>query len=259
MLLKAILKIFISCILVQLLMHRSVANAQTIPMANQWTIGLNAGFVSFFGDLSIHDFNPERKLTRESDFGYGITIEKGINRTLSLYLSGISGKMRGSNPGQDMKFNNRFSEFGMGSQISVSQLFWPGTPSRFNFLITTGLGIIANRTVVYRISNGEFVLAVGYTSEQEKSGKANNAVVFPIGMALNMSITRQITARVETALRLISNDLLDAQIGSTGINDRYSYAAISLLYTIKPAKSSDSGVYGCPANHTIMRSPKKRR
>ena len=200
----------------------------------------------FFGDLSIHDFNPERKLIHESDIGFGVFLEKGLNKTLSLRLNSISGKMRGSNPVQDMKFSNKFSEFSLSSQISISQIFWPGKPSRLNFGLTAGLGIIANRTIVYRLSNGEFLSAVGYHAETKKTRNANKAVVFPLGMVLDMKITRQFTARLEAALRLINNDLLDAQIGSTGINDRYSYVAIGFMYTLRPVKISDSGVYGCP-------------
>ena len=98
---------------------------QIYGVRDHWYIGPQIGLVSFFGDLSVHDFDPARKISDESDLGLGFIVGKSVNRLMDVRVNYLHGKMKGSNPGVDMYFKSNFDELGLGLTISLSRLILP--------------------------------------------------------------------------------------------------------------------------------------
>lgn len=245
----------LSAMLIVLFSGWSSGYAQDYSIGKQWYIGPHIGAVSFFGDLSVHDYNPGQKLTEESGPGYGIMAGKGITRYLDVQLSWTKGKMKGSNPGLDMKFNNSFSEISLGPEIIVSELIWPGHISRLNFTVSMAAGVIQYRSIKYRISDGAYISSEGLTPRHENSGSARTSMVIPVGIGLNYRLNYHWTLRTDFDLRLQNKDLLDAHIGSTGISDRYVYSSIGIVYVFAPADKPGIRALECPGDYR----PEKKR
>jgi len=232
--------------LAYLVMVLHAANAQTYRIRDQWYVGAKLGMVSFFGDLSVHDFNPVSKFTAESDMAWGIIAGKSLNRILDLKINLISGGMKGSNPAMDMYFSNSFSEISTGTAIDITRLIWPETNSRFHITAELAFGGIRYRSIKYRQSDDSYLSSVGYTASREISGSAKSAVVFPLGIGAGYMISNRWVISAELLYRLHNTDLLDSQIGSTGISDRYSFTSIGLVYILFPVKQTHDKAEECP-------------
>ncbi|NTW25437.1 MAG: hypothetical protein HGA37_12125 [Lentimicrobium sp.] len=209
---------------------------QIYDIRDQWYLGPQFGLVSFFGDLSVHDFDPVRKLTNESDFGLGLMAGKSINRLMDARINYIHGRMKGSNPELDMNFKSNFDEISFGLTISLSRLFQPFKISKLNLIASAGVGLINYRSIKYKLSTGTYLSSEGYTQEKQPVGKASSSLTIPIGFELNYRINRNWIASGGVTFRLYNQDLLDSQIGSTGINDRYTVASIGLAHIFNSIK-----------------------
>jgi len=214
----------------------NTAVSQVYNIRDHWYLGPQFSIVSFFGDLSVHDFDPVRKLSEESDFGVGLQIGKSLSKLLDLRISYVYGNMEGANPGMDMYFSNNFNEMSFDLTLSLSRIIWPGTASRFNFTLNAGLGLIQYRSIKYKLSDNTYLSSEGYNSLKEPEGKASLAMVFPVGAGLNYTINSNWILTSNFAFRLHNKDLLDSQIGATEIDDRYSIASFGILYVFNPAR-----------------------
>lgn len=226
----------------------NTALSQSYKIREQWYLGPQLSVVSFFGDLSVHDFNPVRKLTEESDFGVGMQIGKSLNKQLDLRITYNFGNMKGSNPEMDMYFSNKFNEISFDLAFSLSRLIWPGTTSRFNFTLTAGLGLIQYRAIKYKLSDNTYLSSEGYNSLKEPEGEASLAMVFPVGAGLNYTINSNWILTSNFAFRLHNKDLLDSQIGNTEIDDRYSITSFGIIYVFNPVKLRPWYSIECPTD-----------
>lgn len=222
------------------------AKGQTYDIRDNWYLGPQVGLVSFFGDLSVHDFDPLRKLTDESDFGLGFMAGKSINRLMDARINYIYGNMKGSNPGLDMNFKSKFNEVSFGLTISLSRLILPFRISKIDLIAIAGIGYINYRSIKYKLSNGTYLSSEGYTEEKKPIGRASSSLTIPVGVELSYRINRNWVASGGFSFRLYYQDLLDSQIGSTGINDRYSVASVGLSHIFNPIKKKAyRNSYGC--------------
>ncbi len=212
------------------------AMGQPFRMRGNWYLGSQFSIVSFFGDLSVHDFNPARKLTEESDFAWGLMAGKSINRLIGARIYYNNGHMRGSNQDLDMYFSNDFNEYSIGATINLSHWIKPQKDPKFDLIASSGFGLIYYRSIKYRISDGSFLSSEGYTSEKNPSGKASSALVIPVGLELNYIPGNNWMFFIGFSFRLHNQDLLDSHIGSTGIGDRYSVISIGCSYILNPIK-----------------------
>lgn len=228
----------------------NVVMSQNNSIEDHWYIGPKISMVSYFGDLSVHDFNPIKKVSDESDFSWGGLIGKSVNRFVDLRASYNQGNMRGSNPGLDMYFKTIFNEINLEATIDLSRLSKPSKSNRFNLLATAGIGYLHFRSIKNRISDGSYLSSEGYTTQGKPSGKAGSSLIIPIGLELNYQPAKKWTVMLGFSFRLHSQDLLDSHIGSTGISDRYSMTSLGISYILNPvSKNSRQKVSGVPDNY----------
>ncbi|MFH1120946.1 MAG: hypothetical protein V1775_14105 [Bacteroidota bacterium] len=237
--------LLIPALLVFILISKPVT-AQLYKAGEHWYIGPKAGMISFFGDLSVHDFSLVKKLSHESDFACGLLLGKAISRSIDSRVTFIRGNMKGSNQSLDMFFSNSFSEFNMGAAVSISHIFWPGYNRGFSFSANIAAGFICYRSIKYRLSDGSFLSSEGYTPQGENSGTAGSSLVIPLGIELVYRTVNRLLISGEYSYRLLNTDILDSQTGNTGIKDRYSYTSIGCFYIIAPIKKEFSEKYDCP-------------
>ncbi|MBK6962709.1 MAG: hypothetical protein IPH20_01945 [Bacteroidales bacterium] len=211
-------------------------NAQTYKMRENWYFGSQLSIVSFFGDLSVHDFDPVRKLTEESDLAWGFLAGKSINRLIDTRIYYNHGHMRGSNAGLDMYFSNDFNEFCLGTTLNLSRLIKPASNSRLTIAASAGLGLNFYRSIKYSITDGSYLSSEGFSQEKNPVGEASSALVVPLGLELNYHPGKNWMYLLGFSFRMHNQDLLDSHIGSTGISDRYSLLSIGCSYIVNPKK-----------------------
>jgi len=223
------------------------AYTQEFSLNRQWYVGIQSGMTSFFGDLSIHDFNPVRKITDESDIALGLVAGKSINRFADISLLYTHGRMHGSNPAQDLRFKNRFNEYVIESAFNINQLINSSNDSRINFYGTAGLGFIRFRSIKYRISDGAYIASVGYNPDMVSAGSAKNTFIVPVGVLMQYRYKMYWMVYSSFSMRIHNKDLLDSQKGSTGINDRYTIFNLGIAYLLAQGKLSGSKKLECPS------------
>jgi len=227
-------RIGLGIVMLSIYFGSSSAMSQVYSIHDHWYLGPQICFVSFFGDLSVHDFDPVRKFTDESDLGFGFMVGKSITRLIDVKVNFCRGKMRGSNPDLDMNFKNDFNEADLEAAINLSNMIWPYNRSRFKLTANAGIGYISYRSIKYNISEGTYLSSEGYSQEKKPLGKAGSALVIPIGFELDYYFSHNWMLSGGFSFRLHNKDLLDSQIGSTGISDRYSVISAGLSYIINP-------------------------
>lgn len=219
-----------------------------------WYLGANAGIASYFGDLSFYDLDPVNKIRHESRFVAGLTAGKSLNQWIDLEMNFDHGGMKGSNQNNDLSFTGNFTELTLNGIISLSRIISNQAYQRFQVCLSLGAGSIFYRSTKSRISDNTYVYSVGRNSSGDKKGSPGITAVFPAGILLSFDLNKSLVIRSRFAFRMPDDDLLDAHAGSTGINDRYSFAIIGFIYRLPPVRPDKSGPLPCPEFAGLIRS-----
>ncbi|PKO97805.1 MAG: hypothetical protein CVU14_09395 [Bacteroidetes bacterium HGW-Bacteroidetes-9] len=239
-------------------------SAQTYKPGDHWYFGPQIGMASFFGDLSVHDFNLSRKISDESGFAWGLLAGKALNPKIDLRLNYLNGRLKGANPGIDMYFENNFSELNLGASVSISQLIWPGNTARFSLSANVAAGFIHFRAIKYKLSDNSYLSSEGFDPLKKKDGISESSLLLPIGLGLGFRLTNRLTLSGDFSYRLNNSDKIDSQIGNTGISDRYSVASVGCYYIIAPKTKLNGNYYdsagqGEQSNDRKVRQKDRRR
>lgn len=218
-----------------------------------WYLGANAGIASYFGDISFYDLDPVNKIRHESRFVSGLTAGKSLNQWIDLEMNFYHGGLSGSNHNNDLYFTGNFTEMTLNGHISLSRIILNQANQRFQVHLSIGAGSIFFRSSKSRISDNTYVSSVGLNSSGNKEGSPGIATVFPAGILLSFDLNKSLVIRSRFAFRMPDDDLLDAHAGSTGINDRYSFATIGFIYRLPSVRHDKSGPLPCPEFAGLIR------
>lgn len=201
-----------------------------------WCVTVNAGMVSFFGDLSTKDYNPVWKTQTESDLGLGVDVSKDVIQQLSLSASYFTGKMKGNNPDLNYYFNNKFSELQLVAGINLDEIFSPDNGSILSVALNVGGGGLFFKSIRRQMSDGRIVNEQG-APDMDYRGIFRSAMFYAVGPEITLDISEQWSANAGLVFRFTNTDLLDGYEGSTGIADRYSILTAGFTYKISADKS----------------------
>jgi hypothetical protein len=240
--------------LIILFLHNP-AQAQSFNWQKNFSIGISGGVSSFYGDLSVYDRQPLKKIINESDVAIGISIGHQLSSVLSLNLSYVDGKLKGKNDELKHYFNSDYSEASIASHISISRLMFPQRIGRVELYSTTGIGLLLFHSIERQILDNSS------TIEQE-SNIANeikmNTPVLKLGMGFNYEVSNRLNLSSEIAFRVTGNDMIDAHEGSTGIKDYYSVVSIGLTYVLNRIRSYSDYSLPCGANTKSYKTKSSR-
>ncbi|MBN2175419.1 MAG: outer membrane beta-barrel protein [Bacteroidales bacterium] len=209
------------------LLSPNLINAQS-SLGYQWYINANVGLVQLYGDVHTED-NPISKLKAETDLGYGARMGKYISPVFSGYFQFMKGKFQGQN-NNDLKFSTDAIESYLGVTVNLTNLIFGKKERTFNFYGLAGTGAIFFRSEARWISNGELVNDYGYSNDDGQNKATREiALVFPVGLGVDVKLADKWYLNLETALRLTNSDKLDAIVRG-GHNDAYYYTSLGLSY-----------------------------
>lgn len=232
--------------------------AQTVHFG-YWQFGGGVTMQSFFGDLSVHDFDPVNKVKEESAPGFYLQSTRHFSPLFSAKLQFVHGRMKGSNLGSGFRFENRFDELAVIPRFNLSYLISPRSKSRTNIYIGAGAGLISFRASKFNLEDGTIEESVGYDVQGKRSGNARTSAVFPVGIEITIDLNNRWGLEAGYIMRLHNTDNIDVHIGSTNINDRYSVMHFGVTYAIDKPKKNRIRQLDCPEGAESSRLKKRGR
>lgn len=229
--------------------------AQPYRLNENWTIGGNIGMTSFFGDLSINDIEPVKKLSSESDCGWGLKVGKQISPVFTFNLSYYNGKLKGSNPSFGYSFSTNIDEVSLSTDVSLLKIIAPDNTSKFDIYAKAGGGMTGFKSVKNQL--GSVYTGPDIITPVSAETDAKSTTFYMAGIGLSYELGNNLKAVTEFAGRVTRTDDLDAQQGSTNIKDYYTVLSLGLTYTLNSETHRHHNTYVSPSSVT-HRFNKKR-
>lgn len=231
--------------------------AQPYGLNENWTIGGNIGMTSFFGDLSINDNEPVKKINRESDCGWGLKVGKQISPVFTLNLSYNNGRLRGSNPSFGYSFSTNIKEVSLSTDVSLLKIIVPDYTSEFDIYAKAGGGITGFKSVKNHL--GSVDAGPDIDTQVPVETDAKSTTFYMAGIGLSYELGNNLKAVTEFAGRFTGTDDLDAQQGSTNIKDYYTVLSLGLTYTLNSEAHRHHNTYVSPSSVTHRFNKKRQK
>jgi len=184
-----------------------------------WTINLNAGTTSCFGDLSIFDNHPLQKMQDESGLAFGIIGTRYFNNIIGLSAQVLTGKMNASL--NSISFQSSFIEYNLHGRVNLLGFINKFNDSKFKWEVYAGAG-----QLLYQTSKS---MNNGSDSNPNLHQTQVPEFVYFFGSGISYTILPCITITTDLALRQCQTDRLDNYVKNDDY-DYYSYLNFGISY-----------------------------
>ncbi len=206
------------------------SNKKSIRFLDGWSVSLNTGLTSFFGDLSVYDSDIGKKISAESKIGGGIFVTKKISNTFSAGGQILYAGLKGAK--SDIYFTGTVIEASFMAMINLTKFINPNNPNRkLNIYATFGMGLGSVKSKLFDINTDSLIKEFGYSTNTIET-------VVPLGSRFLYSLNNSFDFTFDISIRRIDTDKLDTQIGNDN-RDYYSYFAFGFTYHLFKSKYSD--------------------
>ncbi len=208
-------------------------------MLQNWSININGGYTSYYGDLSTHDDMFFGKLLNESGPAYGLTISKELGRAVSISGQVISGNLvcRKNNT----SIETQLFEYNLQGKINLIELASnQRVYRRFGLLFFAGVGNFIFDTKMKEVNNEIITITEHHARVPE--------FVYFLGGGFSYDLSPRLSINTELSIRQCQNDKVDI-IVKNGDFDYYSYMNIGITYRImylfsKPSEKENEQLFG---------------
>ncbi|MBN2174759.1 MAG: hypothetical protein JW731_11555 [Bacteroidales bacterium] len=187
-----------------------------------WSINLNIGYTSYFGDLSQYDLDVVNKLIYESKPAYGIKLTKYIKNKFLMSGQFIYGGFK-SDFLSDHIFETTLVEYSIQAGLDLTKLLFPRISLDYGFEVYVGTGQFIFQTNV-------FTGIDGLQTPKTNSTRVPEFVYF-FGSGFYYQLSDRFRITVDLAIRQAQNDNIDKYLAH-GDFDYYSLLNIGLSYAI---------------------------
>ena len=192
----------------------------TVLLKN-WSLNINGGKTSFYGEVSLYDDKFTKKLSNESSWGYGLELSRQMTPIFGLSGQLLFCSLLGSN--SSSMFKADIMEYTINTTFNFVNLLMPGNNSHFFIYGKMGMGQFQFKSrLIYNDIEKEDKLVESDSPE----------FLFLIGGGIYYKISNSFDVNAEMAARLINNDNLDASSNNKNDKDYYTYLSIGLTYKI---------------------------
>lgn len=218
-------------ILVVLFIHPTSAQNKILNLRYQneiwkvWSLDLNAGLLSFYGDVSTYDGNFINKLKYESGPAISLNVTKHFSRLFALSGQVMVGNLNGLNA--NISFEADLVEYNLNAKINLFNLFYPTNQGKFGLTAQAGLG--------------QFI----FTSEQVIKNEGINTTsshevcvpefVYFLGAGTFIKTSDKFAVSLDLSIRQCQNDKLDVLVKNNDF-DYYSYLSFGVIYYLDVMK-----------------------
>jgi hypothetical protein len=187
-----------------------------------WSLELNMGAMSYFGDLSLYDADPFNKLTKESGPAFSMILTKHFKHKFGISGQILYGGFQ-SDYSNELSFSTNVLEYNLQARVDLINLFSSRKSHKFGLTMFGGVGQFIFKSVEHD----------GIPGEQEK--KVNNSrvpeLVLLFGGGMHYHISQRITVSTSLSVRQARNDKLDNKVKNNNF-DYYTYFNVGIAYNI---------------------------
>lgn len=203
-----------------------------IVQLTSWSVNINGGLTSYFGDLSLKDLNVGAKLEKESGPAMSIILTRNIYRN-AIGISGqvLAGKFEGRK--DDISFTANLVEYNLQARIDFVRLFMSRKYNAFGVVGYAGGGQFLFSTK--KVENNEGALK---TSKQDTE-VPEFVIFFGGGIYYKLNANFGITA--DLSLHQCQNDHLDDYVKNDNY-DYFSYLSVGVSYYINTVRKGKTSI-----------------
>lgn len=198
-------------------------------LLSNWSVNLNIGVTSYFGDLSQYDLQATNKILFESKLAYGLKLSKRI-RIFSFSGQVMYGGFK-SDYKTEHSFEMNFLEYSAQAGLEMVPLIFKQKSRKYGLEVYVGIGQFIFNTSVNSYNDG-----------QQTSGNFSNGIpefVYFFGTELNIRVSEKLSITSNLSIRQVQNDNIDKYLAH-GDFDYYSLLNFGITYSFsnlfKPAK-----------------------
>ena len=190
---------------------------------DHWSVNVNAGMTSYFGDLSYYDTDIVGKLSNESGFAGGFLITKHFSKMFGLSGQLLFGNLKGGD-NHHSSFNTKIVEYNLQLRLDFIKLIMPYQNPKFGFEGFAGIGQMWFQSEQFKFMEG-IPIAESHSSQVPE-------LVYFAGAGMHYHIVEGIAITASVSLRQLQNDKLDMLVKNDN-NDYYSYLSVGITYYIE--------------------------
>ncbi len=197
-----------------------------------WSVKINGGLTSYFGDLSLNDLDIWTKIKHESGPAMSIILTRNIYRD-AIGISGqvLAGKIEGRK--DDITFTSNLIEYNLHARIDFVRLFMPRKYNAFGVVGYAGAGQFFFNTNKVEMNEGNL-----------KTSKQNTEVpelVIFFGGGIYYKLNSNLGITADLSLHQCQNDRLDDYIKNDNY-DYFTYLSVGVSYYIINVKKSKTNI-----------------
>jgi opacity protein-like surface antigen len=194
-------------------------------LMRHWSVNINGGITSYFGDLSHYDNSFSGKIEYESGNGFGVVLSKKLNKAISLSGQIIAGKIKGKS--NNISFESTLFEYNMHLRTDLIQLMKPGKNPAFGIDLFAGMGHF-----IFKTQKEEYIEG-GILTTNHKSRVPEFVYFFGTGVKYNF--THKVDLNLEVSIHQFQNDKIDI-VHANDDFDYFSYLQIGFTYHLEYLK-----------------------
>lgn len=187
-----------------------------------WSLSLNVGFTSYYGDLSQYDGNFPLKLVFESKPAVGLKLTKYL-----IPVLGVSGQVIYGGFHSDFleghSFETRLVEYNFMAVLDVTRLVFPGKLRDYGLEVSAGMGQFLFQTSLTANDDGQ------HSVVSLKNGTPE--FVYFFGGEFYYKINRRFRLTANLSIRQAQNDNIDKYVASNDY-DYYSWFSFGITWSI---------------------------
>jgi hypothetical protein len=191
-------------------------------LLSNWSVNVNVGFTSYFGDLSQYDLQMTRKLIHESKPAFGLKLTKHIREKFLISGQVLLGGFK-SNYKPENTFETDLVEYSLQAGLDIINLIFPRRNIDFGLEVYVGTGQFIFRTNVLSSLDG-------IQSPKTTSTGVPEFVYF-FGGGLYHQISERFRFTVDLTIRQAQNDNIDKYLAHADF-DYYSLLNIGVTFAI---------------------------
>lgn len=211
---------------------------------DKFSIGLNFGSLLHYGDVKQYDYWPTPE---ERKWGFGAVINYQISPIFSVQAQGLTGNLagikrnfksstgsiHGGNPA-NLKFDAEIYEGSFNATISLNRWWAPNLKANdwLNVYAVAGIGLVRFRSQLRDLRDDTFINSYGWSEQGTVEEDMTTETVVPLGLGLKIKLHDKIDFNLESTIRNVNTDKLDAYVRTNNSQDKYGYTSIGFTYRI---------------------------
>jgi hypothetical protein len=189
-------------------------------LTKNWSVNASFGRTSFFGDVSLYDYEFTEKIRKEGSWAWGAGVSREFFKIIGLHGQYMNGELAGTN--SRSHFSSYISELSVNISLNLLNMLIPDNQARFFPYVKGGLGQFSFQTKL--VYNDPDVADVRTKSQSPE-------FILLYGGGARFLLNNSFDLNIEYMSRRMENDRID---GITNNNDfeYFSYLSMGFSYKI---------------------------